>query len=655
MREVLHEVSTLSPDAGANGFLGATPNPYRYDGNHELDPFEVSGMLAAQVPAGARVLDVGCGTGALSTMLRDVRNASVFGVEPDADRAALALERGISVHHGVLTPALRERIGQFDVVIYADVLEHLADPLAELRIASQFVAPSGLILISVPNIAHWSVRVNLLRGRFRYAEYGIMDATHLRWFTEETTRQLAAQAGIDVVSVQQTAGVMLQCYRESRLSKLPEAWRSRQVRRLSRRFPRLFGCQHIVVGRLGAPVGRSLSVTSKPRYVTTTTSPAVRPRLVGVVLPQFHPTPENDEWWGRGFTEWTNVTKSVPLFRGHVQPHLPADLGFYDLRLPEARAAQAELAQRYGIEGFCYYHYWFHGRRLLHQPIDDVLASGEPNFPFFFCWANEPWSRTWLGDEKQLLMAQRYSREDDEAHARWLTTAFADSRYMKTDDGRPIFMIYRPSHIDAPAQTIEIIRNASMREGLPDPYIVVSDGHEPGSDLRGKYGADMTLRFEPQLGAMRGSTTPMSAWGRLVSNFQHSRKLSTELRLFDYAKSRALMRAIESRGPAIRTVLVGWDNSPRRGSGGAIMTGVTPQAFGRELQSELARPDWNSSGTRILMLNAWNEWAEGNYLEPDQQHGHAYLEQVREALEVHARQSGLHTADVMPALVEINQ
>lgn len=249
MPRVVQVESTLSPDAGAGGFLGAPPDPYRYDGNHELDPYEVSGMIAEQVPVGARVLDVGCGTGALATMLRDVRKVTITGVEPDAARAALAVERGIPVINGVLTAVLIERVGQFDVVIYADVLEHLADPLSELRTAIPFVAPGGLILVSVPNIAHWSVRLDLVRGRFRYADYGIMDATHLRWFTEETVRQLMTQAAIDVVSVRQTAGVMLQCYRETRLAGLNEAWRSRQVRRLSRRFPRLFGCQHIVVGR----------------------------------------------------------------------------------------------------------------------------------------------------------------------------------------------------------------------------------------------------------------------------------------------------------------------------------------------------------------------------------------------------------------------
>ncbi len=242
----------LSPDAGAGGFLTTAPDPYRYDGNHELDPWEVSGMLADLVPIGSRVLDVGCGTGALSVVLRDERHATVFGVEPDLTRAARAAERGIEVHAGVLTPALRASVGDFDVAIFADVLEHLVDPLGELVKAASFVRPNGIVIVSVPNVAHWSVRFELLRGRFRYERFGIMDATHLRWFTEETIRQVMDQAGLDVVRVQQTAGTMLLCYRETRLAKIPERQRSKIVRRLSRLFPRLFGCQHIVVGRFRA-------------------------------------------------------------------------------------------------------------------------------------------------------------------------------------------------------------------------------------------------------------------------------------------------------------------------------------------------------------------------------------------------------------------
>jgi methionine biosynthesis protein MetW len=236
-------------DEGTGGFLRSAPNPLRYDGNHELDPFEVSGIISKLVPHGARVLDIGCGTGALSVVLRDVNAADVTGIEPDAARASLARERGLDVITGVLAGELSDTLGSFDVAIYADVLEHLTDPLSELIKVRPFVRPGGTVIVSVPNVAHWSVRYDLLRGRFRYTEYGIMDATHLRWFTEETIRQVVMQAGLDVVSVQQTAGVMLQCYRETRLASLNEAWRSRQVRRLSQRFPRLFGCQHVVVGR----------------------------------------------------------------------------------------------------------------------------------------------------------------------------------------------------------------------------------------------------------------------------------------------------------------------------------------------------------------------------------------------------------------------
>lgn len=246
---------TISPDAGAGGFLTVAPDPYRYDGNHELDPWEVSGMITELVPIGARVLDVGCGTGALSVVLRDERHATVFGVEPDAHRAARAAERGIDVHTGVLTPGLSATTGMFDVAIFADVLEHLPDPLGELVKVAPFVKPDGVVIVSVPNVAHWSVRFELLFGRFRYARFGIMDATHLRWFTEETILQVMDQAGLDVVRVQQTAGTMLLCYRETRLAKIPERWRSRAVRRLSQLFPRLFGCQHIVVGRFRASGG----------------------------------------------------------------------------------------------------------------------------------------------------------------------------------------------------------------------------------------------------------------------------------------------------------------------------------------------------------------------------------------------------------------
>ena len=255
MPDTLTEHAPAEPDRGAGGFLATAPDPYRYDGNHDLDPHEVSGMIASLVPIGASVLDVGCGTGALSVVMRDVRGARVFGIEPDTSRAARAAERGIAVHAGVLSPSLLSSVGQFDIALYADVLEHLVDPLSELKQVAPFLKPDGLVIISVPNVAHWSVRLDLLRGNFRYARFGIMDATHLRWFTEATIRQLVDQAGIEVIRVQQTAGITLLCYVETRLVRIPKRWRDAVVRRLATQFPRLFGCQHIVVGRFRTSAG----------------------------------------------------------------------------------------------------------------------------------------------------------------------------------------------------------------------------------------------------------------------------------------------------------------------------------------------------------------------------------------------------------------
>ncbi len=176
-----------------------------------------------------------------------------------------------------------------------------------------------------------------------------------------------------------------------------------------------------------------------------------RPRALAFYLPQFHPIPENDEWWGRGFTEWTNVTRAKPLYPGHYQPHVPGELGYYDLRVPEVREAQAALAAAHGISGFVYYHYWFHGTRLLERPFDEVLASGSPDFPFALCWANEEWTRNWDAQTGKVLMPQEFSDEDDLAHIRWLATAFADDRYIKID-GRPLMLIYRAAAAPQPEE-----------------------------------------------------------------------------------------------------------------------------------------------------------------------------------------------------------
>ena len=186
---------------------------------------------------------------------------------------------------------------------------------------------------------------------------------------------------------------------------------------------------------------------------------------IAIYLPQFHPTPENDKWWGKGFTEWTNVTKAEPRFEGHYQPHLPADLGFYDLRLEEARLAQEALAKEYGIYGFCYYHYWFNGKRLLYEPLDRKMKNPKEDFPFMLCWANENWSRSWDGSENKMLMKQEYSEEDDRNHIQHLLTYFKDERYIRVD-GKPFFAFYKPDLFPNIKRTLEIFREEARKQKI---------------------------------------------------------------------------------------------------------------------------------------------------------------------------------------------
>ena len=351
-------------------------------------------------------------------------------------------------------------------------------------------------------------------------------------------------------------------------------------------------------------------------------------RLIALYLPQFHPIPENDEWWGRGFTEWTNVSRAQPLYRGHYQPHVPADLGFYDLRLQETREAQAALAARYGIEGFCYYHYWFEGRRLIERPFNDVLESRRPDFPFCLCWANETWSRRWLGEERNVLMEQTYSAEDDIRHAQWLTRAFADPRYIRVH-GRPAFLVYRPRHLPDPQRTTDTLREQTVREGLPNPYLIGVDAHSRSFDARA-VGFDDVLNFAPQLGVLPAASQDGFQRSRLLRNLGLG-VASGRLKVYDYQWALGEMLAARPAFPCLPSVFVGWDNTPRRGAQGVIIANGTPERFASALDEAIAFARGRPAEERLVFLNAWNEWAEGNHLEPDLRNGHAYLEAVGRA------------------------
>ena len=359
------------------------------------------------------------------------------------------------------------------------------------------------------------------------------------------------------------------------------------------------------------------------------------PQVIAFYLPQFHPIPENDSWWGTGFTEWTNVLRAKPLFPGHYQPHLPAELGFYDLRAPEARAAQASLAREYGIGGFCYYHYWFGGRRVLERPFDEVLASGAPDFPFCLCWANENWTKTWDGLDEEVLLQQAYSEADDRAHIRWLCRAFADERYLRID-GKPLFLIYRATSLPNPLQTTSVWREEAARLGIGELFLARVESNFPGE--RGDprvLGFDAAVEFQPD------ALTLIQSRRDRAANSQVNIDGKWQLRGADlWFRYREMVDAMNSREsisyPRFGGVSPGWDNTPRRGAGAGGIIESTPAEFERWLllvidqaRERLAAGDATGS---LVFVNAWNEWGEGCHLEPCQRWGRAYLEAIARAV-----------------------
>jgi hypothetical protein len=361
-------------------------------------------------------------------------------------------------------------------------------------------------------------------------------------------------------------------------------------------------------------------------------APTPRARLLAFYLPQFHPIPENDAKWGKGFTEWHNVAGARPTFRGHRQPRVPGDLGFYDLRLPETRAAQAELAARHGIEGFCYWHYWFNGTRLLDRPFAEVLASGEPDFPVCLAWANQAWTDTWLGTGT-VLQAQEYSPHDDVAHARWLTEAFADRRYVRID-GRPVFIVYNPGELPDPARTVDTIRSEVVRAGVTEPLILGIDSYAIGHDYRTD-GFDGTVAFEPNLGLLphNNHTSALARPWRKVARTVRNVGLgvsSTTIKAYSYRRYLEATRRVRSthEHPYYPGILVGWDNTPRRADGAIVMVDDDVRWFEQELERLVAAAQVRPADDRVIFVNAWNEWAEGNFLEPVLDRGSERLEAV---------------------------
>jgi glycosyltransferase involved in cell wall biosynthesis len=347
----------------------------------------------------------------------------------------------------------------------------------------------------------------------------------------------------------------------------------------------------------------------------------LRAKLIAFYLPQFHPIPENDAWWGRGFTEWTNVTRAVPQFVGHYQPRLPGELGFYDLRLPGVIRRQVELARQYGVHGFCFHYYWFAGRRLLERPLDIFLENRDIDFPFCLCWANENWTRRWDGQENDILMAQEHTPENDLAFIEDLVHYLRDERYIRID-GKPLVIVYRPSILPDCRATLERWRSYCRKVGIGEILLamVQFDVHDPR-----EYGFDVALEFPPHklaagLGAINHTLDIVNPDYRgHVVHYQSVIDRAKSLPVPDY--------------PLVRGVFPGWDNEARRPGQGYTFAFSTPQRYGEWLESAVRYAEAHPvGGESIVMVNAWNEWAEGAHLEPDRRYGYGFLQATRDVV-----------------------
>ena len=360
-------------------------------------------------------------------------------------------------------------------------------------------------------------------------------------------------------------------------------------------------------------------------------------RLIAIHLPQFHPFKENDEWWGKGFTEWTNVAKAKPRFKGHYQPHLPADTGFYDLRLPEARMLQADLAKEYGIYGFCYYHYWFNGKRLMERPVDEILSSGEPDYPLMLCWANENWSRNWDGGFSKMLIEQNYCEEDYVNHMRFLCeNFFNDHRYIKVD-GKPFFVVYNPKKLPDAKQCVRIWRETAKEYGM-DLYLgymtrmdddFIKDGFDVSIDFQPHIQKSMKTGIIPQLLDYKNSNILRRCFERLFKNRENPFNLNYDYG--DYVKY--ICSKPQKSLKQFPGITPSWDNSPRRKGWFFMMKNSTPTLYGKWLRNILKQFTPYSKDENFVFINAWNEWAEGNHLEPDQKWGRGYLEETKKAID----------------------
>lgn len=364
-------------------------------------------------------------------------------------------------------------------------------------------------------------------------------------------------------------------------------------------------------------------------------------RFISFYLPQYHPIPENDKWWGEGFTEWRNVVLAKPRFKGHYQPHIPSDLGFYDLRVPDTREKQFKMAEDYGLSAFCFYHYWFDGKKLLEKPLEDSIARDKSKFPFCICWANENWTRAWDGQERDVLLKQSYSESDAIEHARYIGKLIENTRYLKVN-GKPLIVIYRPDLVPNASNYFHKWRKIFKDEfNINDVYIAgVKSGLVKISEKEIiARGFNSVIGFQPN----RDFFPKSLSWRRIFIEsiraiapnnfFQFLKIKSTFLNKVNYDRmvDDQIRRDVNEKKEYVYwpTVFPSWDNTARRKTP-TVIQNKSGKKFRDWLEFSCSKVDEYKKDEQIIFINAWNEWAEGCHLEPDLENGFRFLNALKE-------------------------
>lgn len=553
------------------------------------------------------VLEIGAGPGSISRVMAGSNGCEVTAIERDPKCVELLRTFCKEVFHADLNEpdwpgALNGK--KFDAVVIADVLEHLYDPWTTLSQAGDLLNASGSLVVSLPHVGHAAVMACLADNDFEYRDWGLLDRTHIRFFGIKNIQDLFARARLKITEV---AFVVV----PPEESEFSERWEQTSQSKRDAFESTEYAHVYQVVVR-AEPIDRNpdqkgIDLTEQ------TVGQANKLKYIAFYLPQFHPIPENDAWWGKGFTEWTNATKARPLFDGHYQPHLPSN-GFYDLRDRHVQHQQIREAKAHGIDAFCFHYYWFGGRRLLERPVDEFLSDKKADIEFCLCWANENWTRAWDASEREILVEQTYSPKNDIDFIESLLPFFRDRRYMRVD-GKPLLVVYRPQQIPDPAATVRRWREFCRGNGIGEIHLVAALTH--GNTSFEHFGFDAGVEFPPHNCLVKNYASDLPGIGSTTEAVALKfNDIATQYLSHDYRKRRVY-----------RGLFPSWDNTARRKTNPLIVLDGNPDNYERWLneasEKTIAERDPND---RLVFINAWNEWAEGCHLEADIKYGNGFLD-----------------------------